>query len=104
MCKLNFINWLLDLEDNFNFWKIYDEEKVRLASNKSDDEAKEWWEDIQIDKRRRGKHPICSWKRMKKVLIDLRFPNDYYDILDYTSVDYKSVYSYKKQYVQNMKG
>ena len=25
-------------------------------------------------------------------------------ILDYTCVDYKSVYSYKKQYVQNLKG
>ena len=31
-------------------------------------------------------------------------PNDYYDILDYTSIDYKSIYSSKKQYVQNMKG
>ena len=41
---------------------------------------------------------------MKRVLIDLWFPDDYYDILDYTSVDYKSVYSYEKQYVQNMKG
>ena len=69
-----------------------------------DDEAKEWWEDIQIDRKQRGKHPIHSWQRMKKVLIDLCFPNDYYDILDYTSVDYKSVYSYEKQYVQNLKG
>ena len=43
-------------------------------------------------------------KKMKKILIDLWFPNDYYDILDYTSVDYKSVNSYEKQYVQNMKG
>ena len=82
MCKLNFINWLLDLEDNFNFWKIYDEKKVRLTYNKLNYEAKEWWEDIQIDKRCRGKHPICSWQRMKNVLIDLRFPNDYYDILE----------------------
>ena len=41
---------------------------------------------------------------MKKVLIDLQFPNDYYDILNYTSVDYKSVYSYKNQYVHKMKG
>ena len=41
---------------------------------------------------------------MKRVLIDSWFPNDYYDILDYTSVDYKSVYSYEKQYIQNMKG
>ena len=42
---------------------------------------------------------------MKKVLIDFLFPNDYYDIhIDYTSVDYKSVYSYEKKYFQNMKG
>ena len=40
---------------------------------------------------------------MKRVLIDLWFPNDYCDILYYTSVDYKSVYSYQKQYVQNVK-
>ena len=77
---------------------------MQLASNKLDDEVKEWWEDIQIDRKRWGKHWICSWERMKRVLIDLWFPDDYYDILDYTSVDYKSVYSYEKQYVQNMKG
>ena len=41
MCKLDFINWLLDLEEYFNFWKICDEEKVWLASNKLDDEANE---------------------------------------------------------------
>ena len=44
----------------FNFWKICDEEKVWLASNELDDEEKEWWEDIQIDRKRRGKHPIHS--------------------------------------------
>ena len=78
--------------------------RVRLASNKLDDEAEEWWEDIQINIKWWGKHPIRSWQRMKRVLIDLWFPNDYYDIVDYTSVDYKSVYSYEKQDVQNMKG
>ena len=41
---------------------------------------------------------------MKKVLIDLWFPNAYYDILDYTIVYYKFVYSYGKQYVQNIRG
>ena len=33
MCKLDFINWILDLEEHFNFWKICEEEKVWLASN-----------------------------------------------------------------------
>ena len=51
MCKLDFINWPFDLEEYFNCWKICDEEKVRLVSNKLDDEAKEWWEDIQIDRK-----------------------------------------------------
>ena len=41
MCKLGFIDRLLDLEEYFNFWKICDEEKVQLASNKLDDEAEE---------------------------------------------------------------
>ena len=41
---------------------------------------------------------------MKRVLIDIWFPNDYYDILDYTSIYYKSIYSYEKQYIQNMEG
>ena len=71
MCKLDFIGWLLYLKEYFNFWKICDEEKVWLASNKLDDEAEEWWEDIQINRKRRGKHPIRSWQRMKRVLIDL---------------------------------
>ena len=41
MCKLDFIDWLLDLEEYFNFWKICDEEKVWLATNKLDDETEE---------------------------------------------------------------
>ena len=40
----------------------------------------------------------------ENVLIYLWFPNDYYDILNYTSVDYKYVYLHEKQFVQNMKG
>ena len=41
MCKLDFIDWLLDLGEYFNFWKICDEEKVLLAFNKLDDEGEE---------------------------------------------------------------
>ena len=52
MCKLDFIDCLLDLEDYFNFRKICDKEKGRLASNKLDDEVEECWEDIQIDRKR----------------------------------------------------
>ena len=71
MRKLDFIDWLLDLEEYFDYWEIYEEEGVWLAFNKLDGEAKEWWEDIQIDRKHQGKHPIHYWQRMKKVLVDL---------------------------------
>ena len=41
---------------------------------------------------------------MKKVSVDLWFLPNYYDILAYTSVNYRSIYSYKGEYFQNMKG
>ena len=44
MHKLDFIKWLVDLEEYLNFWKIYDNEKVWLMFNKLDGEEEEWWE------------------------------------------------------------
>ena len=61
-----------------------------------DGNVEEWWEDIEINRKRWVKHPIHSGKIMEKVLIDSWFPCDYYNILDYTSVDYRSRYSYEK--------
>ena len=40
MSKLKFINLLFDLEEYFNFWKIYNEEKVWIAFNKLKGESK----------------------------------------------------------------
>ena len=76
----------------FDYWEIYDEEKVKLESNKLEGEAGQWWEDIQIDRKRWGKHSIRSWQIMKKVLVDLWFSHYCYDILDYAIVNYRSAY------------
>ena len=68
MCKLDFIDQLLELEEYFNFWKICDEEKVWLASNKLDNEAEEWWEDIQIDRKWHDKHPNLLLAKNEKCI------------------------------------
>lgn len=49
MRKLDFINWILDLQEHFNYWEICDEEKLRLVSNKLDNDVAEWWDDIHIN-------------------------------------------------------
>ena len=57
MCKLDFIDWLLNLEEYFDYLKICDKERVWLAFNKLDGEAEEWWEDIKIY----SKHFFHPW-------------------------------------------
>ena len=44
MRKLDFIDWLLDFIEHFDYWEFFYEERVRLAFNKLDGEAEEWWE------------------------------------------------------------
>ena len=43
MSKLEFIDWFLDLEECFNFWKICDEKRVQRAFNMLNDEEEELW-------------------------------------------------------------
>ena len=52
-------------------------------SYKLDSDAVEWQDDIQIYRKLQGKDTIHCQYRMKKVLIDLWFPRDYYDMLHY---------------------
>ncbi len=72
--KFDFINWILDFEEYFNYWNICDKEKVILVSNKLESDVVKWWDDIQDQRVHQSKQEICSWQRMKKRLIDFFFP------------------------------
>ena len=52
MCKLDFVDWRFDLEESLIFGRFSDEKKTRPTFNKLDVEAEEWWEDLQIDRKR----------------------------------------------------
>ena len=65
--KEDFLYWLLDLDDLFDYENICDERKVKLALYKLSKYALSWWEQIQSNKIRRGKDKIC-WPRMENML------------------------------------
>lgn len=100
MCKFQFIDWILDFEDYFNYYEICDEEKVIFVYNKVDDDVVKWQDDIKIDQKYRGKSKIHSWQRMKIVLVGLWFPYDCYDILRCTILDYRFINSYEEDCIQ----
>ena len=41
--KIDFLDWLLDLEDLFDFENIYYEKKVKLVLYKLSEYALHWW-------------------------------------------------------------
>ena len=56
--KEDFLDWLLDLEDLFDFENIYYERKVGLALYKLSEYALRWWVRVQFDKIQQGKDKI----------------------------------------------
>ena len=54
-----------------------DERQVKLVSYKLRGGAAVWWERLQMDKRRQGRTPIRSWRRMKQLLMSRFLPPDY---------------------------
>ena len=57
--KEDFLDWLLDLEDLFDFQNIYYERKVGHALYKLSEYALRWWERVQSDRIRKGKDKFC---------------------------------------------
>ena len=66
--KEDFLDWLLDLEDLFDYENVCYKRKVGLALYKLSKYALCWWERVQSDRIRQGKDKIRSWPRIKKML------------------------------------
>ena len=58
--KEDFLDWLLDLEDLFDYENICYERKIGLALYKLSKYALRWWEQVQSDRTRQGKNKFLS--------------------------------------------
>ena len=85
--KEDFLDWLLDLEDLFDFENIYYKRKVGLALYKISEYALHWWKRVQSNRIRQRKDRIHSWPRMKKMLAIKFYLSNREEILSYTIQD-----------------
>jgi hypothetical protein len=65
------------LEKYFDYEEIDDEKKVKNAMIRLKGHATLWWDDLQSDRRRKGKSKINNWDIMVANLKDKFIPKDY---------------------------
>jgi hypothetical protein len=71
------LDWISSLDKYFDYEEIDDEKKVKHAVTRLKGHATLWWDELQADRRRKGKTKIKSWDRMVAKLKDKFIPKDY---------------------------
>ena len=52
------IDWINELEEYFEYEEIRDPDRVKFAKAKLKGHAKIWWQEVQLERNRRGKEKI----------------------------------------------
>uniref|UniRef100_A0A6N2KHU6 RNA-directed DNA polymerase n=1 Tax=Salix viminalis TaxID=40686 RepID=A0A6N2KHU6_SALVM len=64
-----FLDWISEVERFFDFTELAEARQVKLVSYKLRSGAAVWWERLQMDRRRQGKAPTRSWRKMKQLMM-----------------------------------
>ena len=64
-------------EKKFNYMNTPEAKKVHLVALKLKVGASAWWEQIEVNRRRKWKGPIAYWEKMKKLMKAQFLPPNY---------------------------
>jgi hypothetical protein len=71
------LDWIISMEKYFNYEDVDEEKKVRHVVTRLKGHATLWWDELQADRRRKGKHKIKNWDIMVAKLKAKFIPKDY---------------------------
>jgi hypothetical protein len=71
------LDWIRALDTYFDYEDIEEDKKVRHAVTKLKGHAALWWDEVQADRRSKGKQKIKSWDRMIAKMKAKFIPRDY---------------------------
>ncbi|GKB18232.1 putative nucleotidyltransferase, ribonuclease H [Tanacetum coccineum] len=72
-----FINWLVTVEEVFEFKEVPKNKRVSLIATKLRGRASAWWQQLELTRERVGKPRIMSWQKMKKCMRANFIPHNY---------------------------
>jgi hypothetical protein len=71
------LDWIRALDTYFDYEDVEEDKKVRHAVTKLKGHAALWWDELQAERRSRGKQKIKSWDRMIAKMKAKFIPRDY---------------------------
>jgi hypothetical protein len=71
------LDWIRALDTYFDYEDIEEDKKVRHAVTRLKGHATLWWDELQADRRSKGKQKIKSWDRMIAKMKAKFIPRDY---------------------------
>jgi Icc-related predicted phosphoesterase len=71
------LDWIRALETYFDYEDVEEEKKVKHAITRLKGHATLWWDELQADRRCKGKQKIKSWDRMIAKMKAKFIPRDY---------------------------
>ncbi|GJZ83851.1 reverse transcriptase domain-containing protein [Tanacetum coccineum] len=72
-----FIDWLVAVEEVFEFKEVPENKRVSLIATKLRGRASAWWQQLKLTRKRVGKPRVTSWRKMKKLLRENFIPHNY---------------------------
>jgi hypothetical protein len=71
------LDWIRSMDKHFDYEYVDEERKVKQAVTRLKGHATLWWDELQAERRSKGKQRIKSWDRMVAKLKAKFIPKDY---------------------------
>nr|GEX22574.1 reverse transcriptase domain-containing protein [Tanacetum cinerariifolium] len=72
-----FIDWLVTIEEVFEFKEVPEKKRVPLIATKLRGRASAWWQQLNLTREKVGKSRVADWVKMKKLLRENFIPHNY---------------------------
>ncbi|CAM9000066.1 unnamed protein product [Rhodiola kirilowii] len=81
MAVEEFLDWQIEVNRFLEVMGVPENKQVKMVAIRLKGTIVVWWDKLGFQRRRQGKVPIRTWRRMKQLMLDHFLPEDYEQIL-----------------------